>query len=108
MAADQVAAEDKEKIDTDPAEAIEPAGKFESKKCGVVNDDHDNRERAEKIETRLAFAILKARIDYRLAHGSVTLTSVLSRARERKETANRRMDYSFRHGLTNEKVEVTE
>jgi hypothetical protein len=32
---------------------------------GVVNDDDDDRERAEKIEAGLAFATLKARIDRR-------------------------------------------
>jgi len=61
LAADQITAEDKEKIDTDPAEAIDPAGQFESEKRGVVNDDHDDGERAEKIETWLALTILKAR-----------------------------------------------
>src|SRR5438128_2233129 len=68
LAADQITAEDKEKIDTDPAEAIDPAGQFESEKRGVVNDDHDDGERAEKIETRLALAILKARTDYGFSH----------------------------------------
>ena len=29
----------------------------------MVNDDNDDRERAEKIEAGLAFAISKARID---------------------------------------------
>src|SRR5207237_1743389 len=63
LATYQVSAEDKEKIDTDPAEAIDPAGQFESEKRGVVNDDDDDGERAEKIETRLALTILKARVD---------------------------------------------
>jgi hypothetical protein len=63
LAADQITAEDKEKIDTDPTEAINPAGHFESEERGVVNDDDDNRKRAEKIETRLTLAILKARIN---------------------------------------------
>ena len=63
MAADQVAAEDKEKIDTDPAKAIDPTGQFESEERGVVNDDDDNRERAEKIEARLTLAISKAWIN---------------------------------------------
>jgi len=34
----------------------------------VINDDHDDGERAEKIETRLPFAILKARIYDRIRH----------------------------------------
>jgi hypothetical protein len=63
LATDQITTEDKEKIDSDPAEAIHPAGQFESEKRGVVNDDHDNRKRAEKIEAGLAFAISKAWID---------------------------------------------
>jgi hypothetical protein len=32
----------------------------------VINDDYDDGERAEKIEARLTFAILKARIDFEL------------------------------------------
>src|SRR6476661_3406280 len=64
LAADQITAKDEEKIDTDPAEAVHPAGQFESEKCGVINNDHDDRKRAEKIEAGLAFAILKARIDF--------------------------------------------
>ena len=63
LAADQVAAENKEKIDTDPAKAIDPAGQFESEQRSVINDDHDDGERAEKIETRLALAISKAWIN---------------------------------------------
>src|SRR5438128_11571738 len=68
LSTDQITAQDEEKIDTDPAEAIDPAGQFESEKRGVVNDDDDDGERAEKIETRLALAILKARIDYGFSH----------------------------------------
>jgi hypothetical protein len=33
----------------------------------MVNNDHDDRERAEKIEAGLAFAISKARIDFHFA-----------------------------------------
>jgi hypothetical protein len=66
LAADQVTTQDKEKIDTDPAEAIHSAGQFESKQCGVVNDDHDDGKRAKKIQAGLAFAISKARIDFYL------------------------------------------
>ena len=63
LAADQVSAKDEEKIDTDPAEAINAAGQFESEKRRVINDDNNDGKRTEKIETRLAFAISKARID---------------------------------------------
>ena len=83
MAADQISAQDEEKIDTDPTEAIDPGRQFESEKRGVINDDDDNGERAKKIETGLAFAILKARIDFKV---------------ERR--------FNFRHRLTKEKVEI--
>jgi len=63
LAADQITTKDKEEIDTDPAEAVHSAWQFESEKRGVVNDDYDDRERTEKIEAGLAFAISKARID---------------------------------------------
>ena len=63
LPADQVTTEDEEKIDTDPAKTIDSAGKFESEKRSVINNDHDNGERAEKIETRLAFAAGKARVN---------------------------------------------
>jgi hypothetical protein len=40
----------------------------------VINDDNNDGERTEKIETRLTFAILKARVDrsfgYRLVNGA--------------------------------------
>jgi len=63
LPADQITAQDEEKIDTDPAVAINAAGQFESEKCRVINDDNDDGERTEKIETRLAFAVGKARVD---------------------------------------------
>jgi hypothetical protein len=37
----------------------------------VVNDDDDDRESAEKIETRLALAVRKARIDSELSTASL-------------------------------------
>jgi hypothetical protein len=67
LAADQITTKNKEQIDTDPAEAVHSPGQFESEQRGVVNNDHDDRKRAEKIEARLAFAISKARIDSHLA-----------------------------------------
>ena len=66
LPADQVTAENKEKIDTDPAEAVHSSRQFESKKRCVINDDDNDRKCAKKIEARLAFAILKARIDFEL------------------------------------------
>jgi hypothetical protein len=66
LAAYQVTAKDKEKIDTDPAETIDSPGQFESEKRRVINDDYDDGERSEKIETGLTFAICEARIDFEL------------------------------------------
>ena len=63
MPADQVTAEDEEKIDSDPAEAINAAGQFESEKRRVIDDDNNDGEGTEKVETRLTFAILKVRVD---------------------------------------------
>jgi len=71
LSADQITAEHKEEVNTDPAEAVDAAGQFESEKGGVINNDHDDGECAEKIETGLAFAILKARIDCLVASGSL-------------------------------------
>ena len=62
LATDQITAEEEEKINTDPTPAMDAAGHREAHDSGVVNDNHDNGERTEKIETRLTFAILKARI----------------------------------------------
>jgi hypothetical protein len=76
LSADQVTAEDEEKIDSNPAEAINAAGQFESEKRRVINDDDDDGERTEKIETRLTFAMLKARVDYRLGYGLVNGANV--------------------------------
>jgi hypothetical protein len=64
LSADQVTAQDKEEIDADPAEAIVPAGRFESEKRGVIDGDDKDSERAEKIETRLALAMRETRIDF--------------------------------------------
>jgi hypothetical protein len=75
LAADQITTKDKEKIDTDPAEAVHSAGQFESEQCGVVNNDDDDGKRAEKIEPGLAFAILKARIDSHFATGRLRLNA---------------------------------
>jgi hypothetical protein len=74
LSADQVTAEDEKKIDADPAKAINAAGQFESEKRRVINDNNDDGERTEKIEARLTFAMLKARVDrgfgYRLVNGA--------------------------------------
>ncbi len=76
MPADQITAEDEEKIDTDPAEAINAAGQFESEKCRVINDDNNNGEGTEKIEARLTFATLKARVDCNFGYGLVNGANV--------------------------------
>src|SRR5437763_10221087 len=64
LSADQVAAEDKEEIDADPAEAMDAPGKRETHNARVINDHDDDGERAEKIEAGLALAIAKARVDF--------------------------------------------
>jgi len=63
VAADQVTAQNEEEIDADPAEAIDAAGRFESKKRGVIDRDDDDGDRTKKIETRLALTIRETRID---------------------------------------------
>src|SRR6478672_2105970 len=65
LPANQISAKNEKQIDTDPAEAIHSPGKLESEKSGVINDDDNDGERAEEIETRLALAALKARINCR-------------------------------------------
>jgi hypothetical protein len=42
---------------------MDAAGHAKSHEAGVTNDNDNDGERAEKIETWLALAILKARID---------------------------------------------
>ena len=76
MAANQITAKDKEKIDTDPAEAVHSAGQFESEKRRVINDDNNDGERTEKIEARLTFAPLKARVDRSFGYGLVNAANV--------------------------------
>jgi hypothetical protein len=67
LATDQITAKHKEKIHTDPAESVHTPGQFESEKGRVINNDHNDGERAEKIEAGLSFAISKARIDSELS-----------------------------------------
>src|SRR5262249_43633495 len=71
LTANQVAAENKEKIDPNPAESIHPTGHFEPKKRGMVNDHYDDGECPEKIETRLASATGKARVNSGLSTASL-------------------------------------
>ena len=42
---------------------MQAIGKREPKNAGVVNNNQDNRDGAEKIETRLTLAVGKARVD---------------------------------------------
>ena len=64
MSADQITAEDKEEIDTNPAPTMHASGHGETHDAGVINDDNDDRECAKKIEPRLALAIGKSRINF--------------------------------------------
>jgi hypothetical protein len=63
LAADQITAEDEEKIDTDPAETIDATGQLESEKRSVINHNDDNGERAEQIEPWLTLAVAKSRVN---------------------------------------------
>jgi len=69
LAANQVAAENEEKVDTNPTPAVDATRQRKTHDAGVINDHDDDRERAEKIETRLALAILKARVEISLKPG---------------------------------------
>jgi hypothetical protein len=71
LAADQITTKNKEKIDTDPAEAVHAARQFESEKRGVINNYYNDRKRTQQIEAGLAFAILKTRIDCGFGYGFV-------------------------------------
>jgi hypothetical protein len=71
LSADEITAEDEEKIDADPAEAMPMVRKREAENAGVIDNNGDDGKRTEKIETGLAFAISKARIDCGLTHGFV-------------------------------------
>jgi hypothetical protein len=84
LPADQVTAEDEEEIDPDPPETVSIAGKREPHNAGVEDDHNDDGERAEKIETGLAFAVLKARIDYGLIHSFIDARNVADRRETRR------------------------
>ena len=79
----------------------------ETHDAGVIDDDDDNRERTEKIETRLTFTILKAGIDgeperrLRLRHNSIRKAGkrmvkrkVRNKNYELRTRSNRRIDES--------------
>jgi hypothetical protein len=70
LPANEVSAKDEKQVYTDPAETIHSTGKFESEKSGVVNDDDNNGKCAEQIETWLALAVLKARVNPGLSPAS--------------------------------------
>ena len=42
LATDQVSAEDKEQIDSDPTEPVHAAGERKAHDAGVINDDYDD------------------------------------------------------------------
>ena len=84
LTADQITAEDEEKIDPDPAEAMPVAWEREAENACVIDNDYDDGERTEKIETGLALAISKARIDCGLTHGFIDARNVADRCRSQK------------------------
>jgi hypothetical protein len=58
------------------------AGEREAHDARVVNDDDDDRERAEKIEARLALAIRKARVDRRFGSWRANARNLAAQARK--------------------------
>jgi hypothetical protein len=76
LSADQVAAENEEKVDADPAETVGDAGQRKAHDARVIDDNDDDRESAEKIETRLSLAISKARVDGSFVRRSVDAWTV--------------------------------
>jgi hypothetical protein len=76
LSADEITAEDEKKIDAHPAEAMPMIREGEAENAGVINNDDDDGQRTEKIETGLAFAISKARIDCGLTHGFIDARNV--------------------------------
>src|SRR5205814_5230046 len=51
LPADQVTAQDKEQIDSDPAPAVDSSRRPEPQEAGVINNDHDDGESPQEIET---------------------------------------------------------
>src|SRR5262249_8595897 len=66
LASNQVAAEDKEKIDTDPSPSMDATRQWKTHEAGVINDDENDCQRPEKIETGLAIAALETRVEVTL------------------------------------------
>lgn len=66
LAANQIPAENKKEIDADPTPSVDATRQWETHDAGVINDDEDDRQRAEKIETGLALAALETRVDVTL------------------------------------------
>ena len=64
LSANQVTAQDEEKIDADPAKTVDAAGRFKTEEGGVINGDDDDGKGAEKIKPRLAFTVRETRIDF--------------------------------------------
>ncbi len=64
LSADEVAAEHEEEVDADPAEAMYLPRESESKNSAVIKDDNDDRERAQEIETGLAFSLNETRVEF--------------------------------------------
>jgi hypothetical protein len=52
------------------------AGQWEAHDAGVIDDDDDDRQRTKKIETRLALAVRKPRVDGRFVSGRVDAWTV--------------------------------
>jgi len=81
LAANQITAEQEEKIDTDPAKTMHTTSQRKTHDAGVINDHYHNCERAEKIETRVTLAIREAGVDSELPERRLCLGRELMNAR---------------------------
>jgi RNase P protein component len=59
------------------------AGQREAHNAGVIDDNNDDRESAEKIETRLPLAVRKARVDDSFVCGRANARNLAARREKR-------------------------
>jgi hypothetical protein len=87
LTANQIPAEDEKEIYPDPPKPMGSTRKWKSHHPCVENNHKNNGERAEKVETGLAFTIGKTRVDCRFPHkileANVADPATLSRGKSR-------------------------
>ncbi len=71
LAADEITAEHEEEIHADPAETVNAIWQREAEDPCVIEDHDEDRERAEKVETRFALATGEAWIDGAVAERQI-------------------------------------